>query len=169
MNYREAELMEGKVIKVLIGEVALTRPPNHLQTVLGSCVGIVIYDHSAGLAGMAHVLLPDSRGQQPGKLPGKFADLAVKCLVSSLAELGAKRDRLHAKFAGGARMFAASINYGATDVGDSNVKAVRFALDQHRVRLIDSDAGGSGGRKIEFDLNTLELHIENFAAGKKVI
>ncbi len=161
--------MESKVIKVLIGEVSLTRPPNVLQTVLGSCVGIVVYDQEARLAGMAHVLLPDSRGTTAGKLPGKFADVAVSCLCSGLNELGARRERLLAKFAGGARMFAKAMSYGDNDIGGSNVKAVRAALEAHRIRLVAFDAGGVGGRKVEFSLATTELSIENFESGRIII
>jgi len=163
------ETMEIRIIKVLIGEVSLTHSPNILQTVLGSCVGVVVYDQIAGLAGMAHVLLPDSRGQSPGKLPGKFADLAVACLVSGLNEIGARRDRLHAKFAGGAQMFVDSMNYGTNDVGESNVRAVKKSLDYHRITLVACDTGGVGGRKVEFNPGTFALRIENFASGVKVI
>ncbi len=161
--------MEGKLIKVLIGEVSLTRPPNLLQSVLGSCVGVVVYDQEARLAGMAHVLLPDSRGSTAGKLPGKFADLAVSCLFSGLSELGARRERMLAKFAGGSRMFAKAMSYDKNDIGESNVKAVRMALEAHRIKLVAFDAGGVGGRKVEFNLSTLELSIENFESGRKVI
>ena len=40
-----------KEFKVLIGQVHLTRAPHRLQSVLGSCIGLVIYDAQIRLAG----------------------------------------------------------------------------------------------------------------------
>ena len=88
-----------KLIKVLIGQIAITRAPNILQAVLGSCIGLSIYDQSNGIAGLAHILLPDSHNRIPGNLPGKFADLAVPCLTDGLIKYGAEKNKLKAKIA----------------------------------------------------------------------
>jgi len=141
----------GKLINVLIGSIDLTRAPNRLASVLGSCIGLAIWDAELRLAGMAHILLPDSRGQASESLPGKYADLAVPTLVRSLLERGANRERLRAKFAGGARMFTRVAVGGAGDVGASNVSAVKHALIAVRVSILAEDVGGNRGRKVVFD------------------
>lgn len=159
----------GKLIKVLIGEVILTRPPNQLQTVLGSCIGLVIYCPVTGISGMAHILLPDSRKQPNSKYPGKFADTAVPCLVDSLKELGASPAKLLAKFAGGAKMFGASLQYGSNDVGSMNITAVNEILGRYRIPVIACDVGGMNGRKIEFDPTSAQLYVEKLNAGRETI
>lgn len=144
-----------KLIKVLIGQIAITRAPNVLQSVLGSCIGLSIYDQSNGIAGLAHILLPNSHNRQAGHLPGKFADLAVPCLVENIIKYGGVKKNLKAKVAGGARMFSKSMTYNHSDVGSMNVEAVIKALQTAQIPIVSKDVGGGYGRKVEF-------HVENF-------
>lgn len=163
------DLGPGRAIKVLIGEVNLTRHPNRLCAVLGSCIGLVIYDPGADLAGMAHVLLPDSSGRRPSELPGKYADQAVPCLRDGLVEFGAHVRRLRAKVAGGAHMFAGTMAPRDEDVGAQNIKAVEAALRAVGIPLLGKDVGGPSGRKVEFLLDRQELVVEDFEARRIVV
>lgn len=142
---------EPKVINVLIGSIDMTRSPNRLVTVLGSCIGVVLWDPELALAGMAHVLLPDSRGQQPEALPGKYADRAVPVLLRALLDHGASRGRLRSKAAGGARMFRRVAAGGSGDVGAQNIAAIKAALASAAVPVLAEDFGGTRGRKVSFD------------------
>jgi chemotaxis protein CheD len=157
-----------KEIKVLIGQVHLTRAPHRLQSVLGSCIGLVIYDPQIRLAGMAHILLPDSDGKPRGALPGKFADHAVACLLESLVAYGAARSRLVCKLAGGARMFDHALEY-SRDIGASNISAVQAALQAARIPIAARHLGGSLGRRIEFTAEDLMLQVDDFGHGRTVI
>ena len=85
---------------VRIAEIVASKAPARLRTVLGSCIGVALYDRRAGIGGLAHVMLPDSRGEV--KMPGKFADTAIPALVEKLTQAGA--GKLSAKIAGGANM-----------------------------------------------------------------
>ncbi|MGH2928188.1 MAG: chemotaxis protein CheD, partial [Solirubrobacteraceae bacterium] len=69
---------------------------------LGSCIGVAIVDRSAGIAGLAHVVLPDSDGKR--HQPGKFADTAIPGLISRMRAAGAVPRRLEAVIVGGAQM-----------------------------------------------------------------
>jgi chemotaxis protein CheD len=157
-----------KEIKVLIGQVHLTRPPHRLQTVLGSCIGLVIYDQETRLTGMAHVLLPSSQGKPRGALPGKYGDHAVACLVEGLLSHGAGRSRLRAKMAGGARMFDHAIDY-SRDIGASNIAAVEAALVQTGIPIVARHMGGTLGRRVDFDPETLRYAVEDFGHQETVI
>lgn len=163
-----AEPATVKEIKVLIGQVHLCRPPHLLQSVLGSCIGLAIFDPGIRLAGMAHVLLPDSGGRPRGPLPGKYGDHAVGCLVEGLLAHGAIRSRLRAKIAGGARMFDHALDY-RRDVGAANVAAVEAALAAAGVPLLARHVGGSLGRRVEFDAETQQLLVEDFAHHQQVL
>jgi chemotaxis protein CheD len=44
---------------------------------LGSCVGLCLFDPAAGVAGMAHMVLPKSMGEAASGKAAKFVDLAV--------------------------------------------------------------------------------------------
>ncbi len=157
-----------KQIKVLIGQVHLTRAPHLLQSVLGSCIGLVIYDPQIRLAGMAHILLPDSDGKPRGALPGKFGDHAVACLLESLVAHGAARGRLVCKLAGGARMFDHALEY-SRDIGACNIAAVQAALQAARIPIAARHLGGSLGRRIEFAAEDLMLQVEDFGHGRTTI
>lgn len=151
---------QGQLINVLIGGVDLTRAPNRLSTVLGSCIGLVLYDLDMHLAGMAHILLPDGRATTTPVPAGKYADRAVPTLLEALVKHGGRRAAVVAKFAGGARMFSRVTAGGAGDVGAANVAAVRAALTGLGIKVRADDVGGSRGRKIVFDPATgaLDIH-----------
>jgi chemotaxis protein CheD len=108
---------------VRMGELAVSRDPGHVLVSLGlgSCIGLALVDVRSGVAGLAHVVLPESGGREDKV--GRFADRAVPELVKQVERLGAVRPRLMAVLVGGASMFA--IGAGSLDVGPRNEEAVR--------------------------------------------
>lgn len=114
---------------------------------LGSCIGLAIVDRSAGVAGLAHIVLPESGGKA-GPV-GKFADTAVPELVAQLRHAGAVRRRLETAMVGGARMFELS---GGLDIGGRNVAAVRAALADAGIPVRASETGGNQGRTVKISV-----------------
>lgn len=108
---------------------------------LGSCIGLALVDAEAGVAGLAHVVLPESAGK-PGPT-AKFADLAVPDLVASVLKAGAAKRRLRAVLIGGARMFTVG---ASLDIGARNAEAVRDALGREAVKIHAEEVGGNRGR-----------------------
>ncbi|HEX3802939.1 MAG TPA: chemotaxis protein CheD [Solirubrobacteraceae bacterium] len=108
---------------------------------LGSCIGLAMVDREAGVAGLAHVVLPESLGK-PGPA-AKFADLAIPDLISRLTDAGAVRRRLEAVLIGGARMFTVG---ASLDIGARNAEAVREALGKEGVKIRAEEIGGNRGR-----------------------
>lgn len=130
--------------------VAARHPATLISLGLGSCIGVAIYDEVAKVAGMAHIMLPESRGENTPK-PGKFADTAVCALVNELLQMGASKSRLKAKMAGGAQMFAlGGKGSSILSVGDRNVEATKRALSGLDIPLVAFDVGGNKGRSVEF-------------------
>jgi chemotaxis protein CheD len=128
-----------------IGEIVVSRNPDDelVALGLGSCIGVVMIDAQAHVAGLAHVMLPESGGERAAK--GKFADTAVPELVSQLTALGAVRCRLRVALAGGAAMFGTG---GQLEIGARNDAAVRSALSAAGVRCHAADTGGTQGRTV---------------------
>ena len=136
---------------------------------LGSCVGVVIYDEKKELAGLAHVMLPDSSLARSGQFNiAKFADTAVKELVNKLLKQGARSSMLKAKMAGGAQMFQFSSGSDMMRIGPRNVEAVRKQLADLRIRIMAEDVGGNSGRTIEFNPETCMLQIRTVNKGIKL-
>jgi chemotaxis protein CheD len=137
-----------EVVSVPIGRWAVAAAPVLIRTLLGSCAGVVLYDRVAKLGGVAHVVLPDSRGTTDH--PGKFADTAIPALIGDLERrLGrAIRGRLTAKIAGGASMFQS----GPTlNIGRLNHQAVERVLAELGIPILARDIGGETGRRLTFD------------------
>jgi chemotaxis protein CheD len=159
------------IVKVGIADMNIIQSPSLIRTSgLGSCVGVVVYDEKKALAGLAHVMLPDSSLARSGQFNiAKFADTAVKEMVNKLLKQGARSSLLKAKMAGGAQMFQFSSGSDMMRIGPRNVEAVRKELADLRIRIISEDVGGNSGRTIEFNPQTCMLHIRTVNKGTKLI
>lgn len=128
---------------IKMSEMRVDQGEAELTTLLGSCVGLSIYDERRQLGGVAHILLPES--QSPTATPGKFADTAVPELLRLLKEQGGDPKRFVAKIAGGANMLASKAE---TTIGDQNVIVIRNVLEKHGIPLVGECCGGIKGRKM---------------------
>lgn len=159
------------VVRVGISDLNIVTAPGTIRTSgLGSCVGAVIYDLQNKIAGLAHVMLPDSSlTKQENFNRFKYADTAIPYLIDLLIKNGAKRYALKAKIAGGAQMFSFSSDSQIMRIGPRNVEAVRKVLKEHNIPIVAEDVGGSSGRTIEFDPETGKLKIRTVNKGEKYI
>jgi chemotaxis protein CheD len=134
-------------IAVRMGEIAVSSNPDDvlLSIGLGSCIGLALVDQRRGIAGLAHVMLPEALAG--GGPAGKFADLAVPALVEQVVALGTSRPMLSAVLVGGAQMFSLGSS-AAMDIGVRNDTAVRAALAKEHISIAAAEVGGSNGRTI---------------------
>ncbi|MDA0162185.1 chemotaxis protein CheD [Solirubrobacter ginsenosidimutans] len=138
---------------VRMGELAASKTVGDMLVTLGlgSCIGLVLLDRRMGVAGLAHVVLPESTGHAEVNR-FKFADYAVPELIRRVVALGARRPMLEAVLVGGASMFA-SIG-GSMEVGARNEAAVKAQLATARIRVHASATGGNRGRTVRVDPKT---------------
>jgi chemotaxis protein CheD len=136
-----------------MGEIEVSRRPGDelVARGLGSCIGLAVIDRLSGVAGMAHIVLPESTGSDPE--PGKFADLAVPTLIAWVQKAGGVALRLDAVLAGGARMF----ELGEMDIGARNAEATRAALARAGVTVRAAETGGNRGRTMRLTIG--EFHV----------
>jgi chemotaxis protein CheD len=144
---------------VRMAEYAVSaRPGARLVSLgLGSCIGCAIVDPTAGVAGLAHIVLPESwsAGKGGQGQPAKFADTAVPLLLEKVLGLGARRGRLQAVLCGGAQMFPASSGRSSgLEIGRRNHEGTLAALREARVPVRGSSVGGSSGRSVDVDVAT---------------
>ena len=157
----------NEVVKVGIAQMDVARQPNTIRTSgLGSCVGVVLYDEAKKIAGLVHIMLPDSSlGRSEGLNVAKFADTGIRALVDLLKSEGAQTFRLKAKIAGGAQMFQFTSDKDTMRIGPRNVEAVKAELRKNSIPLIAEDTGGNSGRTIEFNPATAKLNIRTVNQG----
>ena len=164
-------------IKVGVAEYAVATGNATLATSgLGSCVGVAIADTDAGVAGLAHAMLPSGEGRVTGEAatdggdadaPGKYVDTAVPDLVDAMVEHGADRSRIKARLAGGSAMFEFSSADGG--VGKRNIVAAEAALAERDIPIVAADTGGDYGRSLTLDVETGSLSVRRAHGDTEVI
>jgi chemotaxis protein CheD len=132
-----------------IGEIVVSRNPDDelVALGLGSCIGVVMIDAQAQVAGLAHVMLPESSGERTAK--GKFADTAIPELLLQMVAHGAVPGRVRVAITGGAAMFGSG---GQLEIGARNEAAVRSALSAAGVRCHAAETGGTQGRTVRISV-----------------
>ena len=143
--------MTASETMVRMGELAVSSLPGDVLVSigLGSCIGLALIDRRMGIAGLAHIVLPQSQGPM-NENPDKFADLAVPKLLGELEGLGARKIRLEAVLVGGASMF--TVSKASLEVGSRNETAVRELLSERRIPVVAAATGGNRGRTIRVDV-----------------
>lgn len=157
----------SELVVVGISDLKIAEEPDVLITyALGSCIGTCLYDGARRLAGLSHILLPDSTAVMAGEeSPMKFADTAIELLVKTMERKGALRARLTAKIAGGAKMFSCK----GISVGERNIAAVKAELQRLRIPIIAEDTGENYGRTVEFHPESGQVIIKSMLHGNKTI
>ena len=137
---------------VRMGELAVSRSQGDVLVALGlgSCIGVVLIDRAKSIAGLAHVMLPDS-SSSPSAARLKFADHAVPELIRKVVALGSSPIHLQAFLVGGAKMF--SFGGSSLDVGARNEEATLAQLEKHRIRVAGKVTAGTTGR-------TVRVHVD---------
>jgi chemotaxis protein CheD len=155
--------MASTEIKVGIADLNFVIDPGTIMTIgLGSCIGIALYDKILKVAGLAHIMLPDSTQFKSNTNPMKFADLAIPMLIEKMEKQGCKKRNLIAKIAGGASMFNFSDKSIISDIGKRNSDAVKKALKEEAIPIVAEEIGGNKGR-------TMVLYTEDGRVILKVV
>ena len=157
-------------IVVGIGEYAVSndRASVILTHALGSCIAVCLWDPAAKVAGLIHVLLPDSRinPARAGEQPAAFADTGLPLLFRTAYEYGVDKKRCQVRLVGGADITgagsaAAGAGKDAGSVGKRNLLAVRSLLWRNGVLVQKEAVGGSEPRTVSMDVGDGSLKISS--------
>ncbi len=138
------------MINVGIADLNVARKPDVLVTyALGSCVGICLYDAEMGIAGLAHIMLPWSKeAANKADNTRRYADTGITELIQKMCNMGARKNKIKAKIAGGAQMFAT--NSAVFNIGARNVDAVKTVLRTYQIPILAEETGLDYGRTVLF-------------------
>lgn len=160
--------MENNEVKVGIADLNLVLDPGTIMTIgLGSCIGIALYDRVLKVAGLSHIMLPDSTQFKNANNPMKFADSAIPILIEKMQQQGCRKQNISAKIAGGASMFNFSDKSIISDIGKRNSEAVKKALKDIGIPIIAEDTGGDKGRTMILEASTGKVTLK--IVGKGII
>lgn len=158
----------SELIKVGMADYKVAKTPDNLISYgLGSCIGIAFYDAVTKVGGLSHIMLPDSTQARSVDNPAKFADTALPLMLDDMLRMGAAKERIKAKIAGGAQMFTFANTTDVMRVGDRNAEAVRAVLKKMSIPLLADDTGGNYGRTVELKLDNGKYRIKTIDKGEK--
>lgn len=130
--------------------IAADEQLHEIDTVLGSCISVCLYDQKLKIGGMNHYMLPLWNGE--GLASPKFGNIAIPKLAEKMFKMGSLKQNLVAKIFGGANQTNSS-----TNVGDRNTQIAREQLIALGIKIVIENTGGSVGRKIRFNTLTGEV------------
>lgn len=121
-----------------------------VTTVLGSCVGVCLFDTKLKVGGINHYMLPLWNGK--GLASPKFGNIAIEKLYDKMLSFGCNEKDIIAKVFGGGEVLETNIKH--FKIGERNIEIARQVLKELDVRIVASSVGGKLGRKIIYDTGT---------------
>jgi chemotaxis protein CheD len=132
------------------GQLYIASEPTHIAIILGSCVGICLYDQSTNICGLNHYLLSFWNGN--GLKSPKYGNISIELMIDKMLQVGANKNKMIAKVFGGANIY--NVNVGNNIIGEQNILVATQLLAEHRIPIVAKDVGGTRGRKILVDSAT---------------
>ncbi len=123
------------------------KKPYLVDTVLGSCVAVCLFDTRLKIGGINHYMLPLWNGN--GLASPKFGNIATEKLIEKMLRNGSNTSDLIAKVFGGANQMNSSMEIGAR-----NIEIAKEVLAHHGIKIIAENVGGSVGRKLKYHTGT---------------
>lgn len=123
------------------------RTPHLVDTILGSCVAVCLFDEYRKIGGINHYMLPLWNGD--GLATPKFGNIAIEKLVERMIQLGCRKENLKAKVFGGASQINSSM-----EIGMRNVEIAKETLAKYGIPIIAENVFGKVGRKLRYDTGT---------------
>lgn len=123
---------------------------------LDSCIGIVIYDPVAKVAGMLHFQLPSSKGdeQRAEESPAMFGDKGIPLLFDSMLAHGAARERFILSMFGGASIVD---DDDMVKIAIKNARTAKKILWQSCMSIRHEEVGGSDTRSVGIEVDTGQI------------
>jgi chemotaxis protein CheD len=133
------------------------QPDDALVTyALGSCIGVAVYDPTAKVAGLLHLMLPDSSldPEKARNKPFMYADTGIPRLFHSAYALGADKKRMTVWLVGGAQVLDPA---SAFHIGKRNHLACRRILWAAGVMIHGEEVGGTVSRTVRLEVGAGKL------------
>lgn len=146
-NHLDRSIKTNKHVLGMGAHKVINEPNIELKIfALGSCIGLGMYCPSKQVVGLCHVALPNSKTdiEKSIKVPGYFADSAIKAMINDFLEFGCPKEKIFAKISGGAKTRVELGDYFA--IGQKNSIAVKAGLIKNGIKVLSEDTGGTISR-----------------------
>ncbi len=130
--------------------------PIDIQTLLGSCIAVCLYDIKLKFGGMNHYMVPLWNGE--GLASPKYGNIAIEMLIEKMRQMGSVPANLVAKIFGGANQYEYENNI--IMVGKRNIEVAESILSKNKLHIAAKSIGGPQGRKIIFNTETGQVRMK---------
>lgn len=132
---------------------------------LGSCIGVLVWDPEARVAGLLHYMLPESKldPNRAKQSPYMFGDSGIPQLFRATYELGAKKERMQVYVVGGSQLMASSDVF---NIGARNYDILKRIFAKNGIEITKEDVGGSVNRTISIELATAKILLKVSGKGE---
>jgi chemotaxis protein CheD len=142
-----------------------SKEPKFINTILGSCVAICIWDPILKIGGMNHYMLPFWNGQ--GLASPKYGNIAIEKLIQKMVQFGSNPRNLVAKVFGGGEVI--DVKHNSFNIGIRNIEVAFNSLKEYNIPIKAQSVGGKNGRKIQFNTLTGEVKMKIISRSEKIL
>jgi chemotaxis protein CheD len=137
------------------GRAFVSAQAKSIVLILGSCVGLCVWDSVNAIGGAVHYMLPSWDGR--GVPSPRYGNVAISMLLQKLLEAGANRANLRAKVFGGGCLFDSLREPNSNKeqhLGSRNVEIALELLAKAHIPVVSTDVGLDRGQRIVFRTDT---------------
>jgi len=149
--------LKSEIINLAPGEYFASDKDLLINTVLGSCVSVILFDPVLKAGGMNHFMLADVKAKNTIDSFFKverYGLYAMESLINDFLKMGSKKSNLKAKIFGGSRVLETR---RTIDIGDENIRFAEEFLKTEKIPVVNHDTGGRKARKIYLYTKTFKI------------
>lgn len=144
------------------GKVFCDKKPHIVQTILGSCVAVYLWDPVLQFGGVNHYMLPEKEGSSSHK----YGSVAIPDLFKRMLQLGSAKTNLKAKVFGGGELANST---GIYSIGSRNIILAQETLKNEKIPIVSFSMGGHYGRKVIVYTATGEVYISRIKQSVEIV
>jgi len=130
------------------GDIFSNKTPHIIDTVLGSCVSVFLWDAVLKFGSVNHYMLPHG---SKGNSSFKYGSIAIPELLNRMQKMGSTKKNIRAKIFGGSDISNTNNSFG---IGKRNIGIASDLLKAENIPVISFSVGGPLGRKVIFHSST---------------
>ncbi|NDY43172.1 chemotaxis protein CheD [Dissulfurirhabdus thermomarina] len=155
-------------IVVDIADMRLSQDPGATLVTysLGSCIAVAIHDPVARVGGLLHYMLPSSKlnWERAQENPCMFADTGIPLLFRKAYAMGAKKENIVVKVAGGGNIMDTEDFFA---IGSRNYLVLEKIFRQNGITIAAEHVGGRFNRTVYLHVGTGRLVVK-ISGGKEI-
>ena len=127
------------------GKIFSSKKPHIVDTILGSCIAVFLWDPILQFGCVNHFMLP--LWNKEGDPSFKYGNVAIPELIKRMQKMGSNKKNIKAKIFGGSGIGHSN---GMFNIGRRNIILAQDMLRNEKIPIVSCSVGGSLGRKVIF-------------------